>query len=326
MAPSMWFKKLQADRSLILCLFFFSWIPNYVFAAMPVDYSVRHQVGYQLERFDWNIAGNLDGSGPNILSELSWRDLDVLYAGIGGKLLLDNTLYIRGQLGRGGIASGKNQDSDFCNDDRAGEFSRSNNQSRGYLQSNLFGIGLLVDNLWGRNLSLIPQLGLSRYRQYFTIFDGQQTASDTCPFLGIYQESSLGEINDLDSSYDALWEGHWVGLELWWELNAKHAWLFNIEYHQIDYTAKARWNLRQDFEQPVSFRQSGNGSGNVFSWTWEYWMTPYQTIFFEAQYQVWYVTNGIDTVYFSNGKKVSTLLNEVNRFSRRISVGLEFLF
>ena len=322
----MWFKQLQTDRSLILCLLFFSWIPNCVFATMPVDYSIRQQVGYQFDQFDWNIAGDPDGSGPNVLSELNWRDLNVLQAGIGGKLLLDNTLYIRGQLSRGGITSGKNQDSDYCNDDRTGEFSRTDNQSRGYLKSDLLGVGFLVDNLWGRNVFLIPQIGLSRYRQYLTIFNGWQTVSDICPFLGVYQESSIGELNGLDSSYEALWDGQWMGLELWWELDTKHALLFNFEYHQMDYAAKARWNLRRDFAQPVSFRQSGNGTGNVFSLTWEYWMTPYQIVFVEAQHQVWSVRNGLDTVYFSNGKKFSTRLNEVNRYSRRISVGLEFLF
>ncbi len=319
-------QNLNIDHFFISCLLFFIWIPSGAFAAMGVDYSIRQQVGYQLDSFNWNVAGTLEGLGPNVLSELSWRDLDAMYAGVGGTLLLDNTLYVRGQLGRGSITSGKNRDSDYCGDNRAGEFSRSENQSRGYLQSHFFGVGILVDNLWGRNVFLIPQIGLSRYRQYLTIFDGWQAASDICPSLGIYQKSSIGELYGLDSSYEALWDGQWMGVELWWELGTKHALLFNVEYHQVDYAAKARWNLRPDFKQPVSFRQSGNGIGNVFSLTWEYWMTPYQTVFFEAQYQQWRVDNGIDMLYFRDGGKVSTRLNEVNRYSRRISVGLEFLF
>ncbi len=322
----MWFKNLQIDRYSIFYLLIFSWISNSAFAAMGVDYSIRYQAGYQLDQLDWNISGSIDGLGsPNILSELRWGNLDVFYAGVGGKLLLDNTLYIRGQLARGSITSGENQDSDYCNDNRTGEFSRSNNQSRGYLDNSMFGVGVLFDGLLSRNIFLIPQIGFSRYRQYFTIFDGQQTASETCPSLGVNQKPA-GMLDGLDSSYEALWEGQWIGVELWWELNAKHALLYNVEYHQVDYTAKAQWNLRQDFAQPVSFRHSGNGIGSLFSLTWEYWMTPYQIVFVEAQYQAWNVTNGLDTVYFSNGQKASTRLNEVNRYSNRISVGLEFLF
>ncbi len=323
----MWFKNLQTDRYLTLYLLIFGWIPGSAFATMAVDYSIRQQVGYQLDQFDWNIAGSLEGQKqPNILSELSWENLDVFYVGVDGKLLLDNTLYIRGRLGRGDVVSGENRDSDYCNDNRTGEFSRSNNRSGGYLESSMFGVGVLFDGLWNRNIYLIPQIGLSRYRQYLTIADGQQTVANTCPFLGIYKEPSIGELSGLDSSYEALWNGQWMGVELWWELNTKHALLFNVEYHQMDYAAKARWNLRRDFAQPVSFRQSGNGTGNVFSLTWEYWMTPYQIVFVEAQHQVWRVENGLDTVYFRNGQKASTRLNEVNRYSRRISVGLEFLF
>ncbi len=319
-------KDLQKSYHFTFYLLILCWIPEYTFATMPVDYSIRQQVGYQIDQFDWNIAGNLDGLGPNVLSELNWQDQNVLYAGVGGKLLLDNTLYIRGQLGRGAVTSAKNQDSDYCSDNRTEEFSRSNSQSRGDVDNASIGVGVLFDGLWGRNVYLIPQIGLSRYRQYLTIFDGQQTVSDICPFLGIYQESSTGELTGLDSSYEALWSGQWMGAELWWELNTKHALMFNVEHHQMDYTAKARWNLRQDFEQPVSFRHSGNGTGNIFSLTWEYWMTPYQIIFIEVQHQKWKVTNGMDTVYFFDGRRASTQLNEVNRYSRKISVGLEFLF
>jgi len=100
---------------------------------MGVDYSIRYQAGYQLDQLDWNISGSIDGLGsPNILSELRWENLDVFMpVWVGSYYLI--YVYIRGQLARGNITSGKNQDSDYCNDNRTGEFSRSNNQSRGYL-------------------------------------------------------------------------------------------------------------------------------------------------------------------------------------------------
>jgi len=32
---------------------------------------------YRHAQLDWNIAGTFAGSGPNILSELTWHDLDI---------------------------------------------------------------------------------------------------------------------------------------------------------------------------------------------------------------------------------------------------------
>ena len=54
--------------------------------------------GYRVDRLDWNIAGNLAGTNPNVLSELTWRDIEIYQFNIGLKALINEGFYVRGNL------------------------------------------------------------------------------------------------------------------------------------------------------------------------------------------------------------------------------------
>ena len=81
--------------------------------------------GYRLDDLDWSIAGNLNGTNPNIVSELTWSDLESYQLKLGGKGTIDRVFYLRGSAAFGWVLSGDVQDSDYNGDDRTQEFSRS---------------------------------------------------------------------------------------------------------------------------------------------------------------------------------------------------------
>ena len=93
--------------------------------------------GYRIDQLDWNIAGNNAGTNPNILSELTWKDLEIYQVQFKPSVTLGNShrggvrYHLRGMLGWGSIVDGSNQDSDYAGDNRTLEFSRSNNSAGG---------------------------------------------------------------------------------------------------------------------------------------------------------------------------------------------------
>lgn len=116
--------------------------------------------GFRQDDFDWNIAGDIQGGSPNILSELTWPDLSMTQIKAKGRILLKDHLVLDGYAAYADIYSGKNQDSDFLGDNRTSEFSRSNNASDdGEAEDLSAGVGyrfflknvpslLEVDTLW----------------------------------------------------------------------------------------------------------------------------------------------------------------------------------
>ncbi len=62
--------------------------------------------GFRVDDLNWNIAGNISGSNPNVLSELTWSDLETLQAAVRGRALVNEWLYLRGSLGYGWTLSG----------------------------------------------------------------------------------------------------------------------------------------------------------------------------------------------------------------------------
>ncbi len=107
--------------------------PISVLAADRLDrLDLELNVGSRVDQFDWTIAGF--NNSPNILSELTWEDLEITEIITRGRIILfsNRVSYggtIRGSINYGEIQSGTNQDSDFGLDDRTNEWSRSNNKA-----------------------------------------------------------------------------------------------------------------------------------------------------------------------------------------------------
>ena len=267
--------------------------------------------GLRTDNLDWNIA-DFDGS-PNILSELTWDKLRIYQVKAAAKLAMNGPFYMRGHLNYGWIWDGSNQDSDYNGDNRTGEFSRSNNVSdNGEVWDASAAIGYTLD--FGV-VEVSPLLGYSYHAQYLKITDGYQTIPATGPFAG------------LNSTYDALWYGPWLGIDLRYKTPNRRLTLYGtFELHLVLYRAEANWNLRSDLQHPISFEHTGDGEGVLVSLGADYKLKGRWSLLANLDADAWRVKSGIDRAFASDGSVMSTSLNKVHWDSIAFMTGLKYSY
>lgn len=282
------------------------------------------------DQFDWNIAGNTSGTTPNILSELTWEDLEIDEVSIKGKLVMTNNKVSFGGVLKassryGEIQSGENQDSDYGLDNRNNEWSRSNNRSDwGEIWDTDFGFGLLFMSK-GKMFTMTPLVGYSYSLQSLKIHDGEQTISGTNPFGG-GNPPPVGPITGLDSSYDAEWQTGWVGLELEFKPSPHFEIYGSVEYHEGQYEAEADWNLRTDVNHPISFTHESDEASGVVSNIGV--RIGWRNILLNAElrFREFKAEEGTAVTYLATGTTGETLLNEVNWESTSVGGGITIRF
>jgi len=318
------------EKNALSCLLILSFICGVSFAApesVEAEFDYETGIwetefdlssGYRQDDFDWNIAGDIDGQNPNILSELKWRDLRIVQINANSKFIYDKKFRLECLLGYGRIYNGDNQDSDYSGDDRTLEFSRSNNKTEGNNISNWsigvgyqFNLDKVAENLAFENIIFTLLEGYSQYNQYLTITDGYQTIPDTGAFDGLH------------STYDTVWKGPWLGAELE-GTKGKIIGFARFEYHWADYDADADWNLRGDFAHPVSFSHKANGKGNILTLGAGYNLNNNCALYLKTNIQRWETEDGLDRTFFSDNTSTTTRLNGVNWKSTAILIGIKF--
>ncbi len=275
-------------------------------------------VSYRVDDLDWNIAADITGTAtPNILSELTWEDLEIFQLKAKNRTTIGKFVALKGQIAYGWIFEGENQDSDYLGNDRTLEFSRSNNSTDDGDVLDLSG-GLGVQfNFKSDFFSVVPMVGYSYHEQNLKITDGVQTIPATGPFA------------NLDSSYDTEWYGPWIGVDLIFRSSKKEknnkpevTLITGLEYHWAEYEAVADWNLRTDFMHPKSFEHEvDDANGFVFNASLGISVNRYLGFNLGFDYQNWWTDDGIDRIFFSNGTISETRLNEVNWQSYAWSIG-----
>lgn len=288
-------------------------VDSFAETGVSIDTAIRE------DRLQWNIAGNINGQNPNILSELTWENIKALTVGPAIRGVNPGNLYYDAYLHYGLIFAGDNQDSDYDSDNRQDEFSRSNNNSD---SGSTLDISYAVGYQFGAagdqpGFSVTPIIGFSLHQQNLEMTDGNQTVNTRSSFLGAFA--------GLDSSYDAEWKGPWLGLNLKQNFD-KAQFLLSYEYHIVDYYAEANWNLRTDFQHPVSFTHSADGVGHVFKFSFHYQPWRRFGFGFELKRSQWETDAGIDYTFFSNGTVSSTRLNVVEWESTSIMFKPTFVF
>lgn len=277
---------------------------------------------YRQAQLDWNIAGNLAGTAPNIRSELDWHDLEIAQITADVKITVNDRLVFMGRGAYGTILSGKVRDSDYNGDNRTLEYSRSDSRGGGDIADGSIGFGYhyrLFDAMTRRYLDITPLLGYSRHLQYLTISDGQQIIP------------ASGPIVNLDSNYHAVWAGPWLGINLRLEASQDTALIVAAEYHWANFTAKANWNLRSNLAHPLSFKQTSQGAGFIVSLALSHTLTKSWDVLARFELQNWRTDPGIDTQYAVDPitkavQPTATRMNEVNWQSLSAGVAAIYYF
>ena len=279
-------------------------------APPPVDpYLYRSSIswgpGYRVDNLNWTIS-DTDGS-PNSLSELDWRDVTSSVFATELRYSDSTHFYFRGNFEIGWIFDGSVRDSDYYGDDRTEEFSRSKSDTEdGSLYDFSAAAGYRFDIPAGRSpvrLHLIPLLGYTYNSQEFDITHGRQVLSD----YGFAMEE--GEFAGLHSSYDTLWKGPWLGIDLELRLGERHKVTGSYGYYWFDYEGQADWNLRDDFAHPVSFRHDADGEGTQVALGYRFsFNKQWHLSVFYSHVDI-STDSGHDTTYFADGTEVDVPFN-----------------
>ena len=288
------------------------------YVADDFAFEIYVDAGYRQDQLDWTIA-DVDGN-PNILSELTWKDLDIAVIEIGTSLRLPSNWVMGGRFAYGTILDGKNQDSDYLGNNRTLEFSRSNNNADegGTIDASLhvgYQFDIFPSNYRKPFLSITPKIGYSYHAQNLKIVDGKQTIP------------AFGNFAGLDSSYDASWYGPWAGIDSELSFADRVSLFGSFEYHYAFYEATANWNLRSDFAHPVSFEHEAEGTGYLASVGSHIKLTNDLILNISVDYQDWKADKkGINRTFFSDDTIGETKFNGVNWESMGANVGLQLTF
>jgi hypothetical protein len=278
--------------------------------------------GIKHEDFYWSISG---GPSPNILSELQWNNMDLQYT----QLKLDakqQRFLARIEFDYGQVTSGWNQDSDYYQDNRTEEYSRSYSDVNGETLGFNLALGYEIQPSKSRIRSLTPMIGFSKYEQKLGMRAGEQVIRDvgTINNPNIILLDPPIPITGLDSSYDTDWNTLWAGGEINFLVEPKFEITFGYQYHfNIDYSATANWNLQPAFQHPVSFtHEAGEGHGHRFNFSAHYQFRPALQFNFYYTYFKLKATDGLDVTYYPDNTTATTGLNIAETESHSVTLGL----
>lgn len=256
---------------------------------------------YSHQRFSWSVAGNIQGQNPNIYSELIWKKVQRTGMLVDLNLNLKKRFFVQTEFCAGVTVAGKATDTDYQNDNRTNPvFHADLNSNEGsmYGASALLGYKIFETSTW----SLIPYIGYGLQREL------------------LYLSGDQG----LNSAYSPQWYGPLLQVEQ--SISIKNGRLKIVcAYHQLKYSAKADWNLIEEFQHPVSFKHNAYGyrieTGAEF-------ILPINASFnflFKGTYFYSSTGNGIDELYYQSGDIVKTRLNDATLDGILAGLGIRWL-
>lgn len=257
-----------------------------VLKAQP-NFTIEAGPEYRNEDFRWSIAGNKQGTNPNILSELIFKPINAAGFYVKGQYNVVENFSVAVHYNKLWTYKGSVTDFDYDGDNR------TNPVTELYLQSNEGGMrtaGLdfnyRVYNSPG--FSVLAGAGLSLTKELFYLTD------DLDPMLR--------------STYEATWNGPGLHLK---GLYSKG--LFNagarLKYSYLFYNATANWNLVETFQHPVSFTHKATANGFDGSLTAGVQASRSIGINLHGLFSFWKTGYGIDKLYETSGVVYEARLN-----------------
>ncbi len=286
------------------------------------EVSVSASAGYRVDSLTWNSAGG----GVNVLSELAWTDLSSVETTFDFNFNWGG-LYLGGDIGYGAIVDGLSVDSTFGQSDRIGESARIYADTVGSVVdlSGYVGYASLIRTVGHSKTYIMPMLGYD-YRI--------QKLSDT----GGFDYLAGTAVSGLDRRYDAYWGGVWAGLSVWEKDNALGLTIrADFSVHAGTYYGVGDWNLRQEYQNPVSFEHWGDSTGARFALAANYELGEKTDFIFGFSHSVWEVSGGSERIFLSGldasgvslgsaSTAADTPLNKVEWNSTAVNIGIEYFF
>ncbi|OUS29430.1 hypothetical protein A9Q99_10065 [Gammaproteobacteria bacterium 45_16_T64] len=297
---------------------------DYYYDESYADISLSLGTGTREAELRWSIASDSSGRNtPNILSELTYENLTITELQ-GSVHLHFNQGFLKKFDINIDIKSGKNRDglvidSDYNGNNRTDEYSRSESNPDG--STTLDGkivIGYPLQ--WNERFFVTPFVGYNYSQQYLRMRNGVQIIDTRAASLPIGPFTS-----ELNSKYEAVWNSAIFAFDATYRGENHHLGLL-WEFLITDYYAEANWNLRSDFDHPKSFAHWATGTGNNLEFKYQYFASPRFSLWVTYRIEDWKTNKGDDVVYFSDGTKAGTQLNEVVWESTATSAGFSLHF
>ncbi|WP_343523039.1 hypothetical protein [Pedobacter sp.] len=271
-------------------------------------WELKPYVGIQQSKFNWSIAGNADGTNPDILSELIWKDLKGADFGLDIKYHITSRLSIKATNQYSTITKGEVEDTDYADDNRQNAFYFDLlNANKGYLYHG--GLQLSYQLLKFGQFSIHPIIGASYHQQKFFLLESANNPDS----------------KGLNSTYEARYKGFDFGAEFVFKMQK-----FSIGATVLGgfytYSAKANWNLIPDFAKPVSFTHKANSfslNGGI-----NLAVPLNKCLQVEADYMINNINtySGVDKAFFNSRPTEETQFNGANFRKNAILLGLKFSF
>jgi len=284
----------------IIFLLIIFYISNIAKAQERFEFSLA--TTYQQDNFRWSIAGNSNGTNPNVYSELAWKNLRgvALQASFNTKVW--KAIFVEALLNHSLTLAGSANDTDYSEDNRVKPiFNADLESNKGFTNDYIIYVGYKFKN---KTISISPYLGYGKSIQLMFLLNKG--------------------IKELNTSYKANWSGALAGFKVDAALKKRLYIKTDFAYHQINYTAKANWNLIDQFAHPLSFKHTANGFGLKANVEANYKVKKNTSVFISTQKSFWNTGAGIDELFYENGNKAYTKLNEVYRNSFSLGVGIKF--
>ncbi len=286
-----------------------------------IDSSIHIEHGFRVDNLDWNRAGTINGTSPNVLSELMWRNMEMYQLKIWGDTTINEGCYFKWSVDYSWMTHGifyspESQDSDYFLDNRNFEVSRFISKTDGstaYDASVATGYKFDSDSdrFW-----IAPLVGYSLNKQNLTMKNGVRQIPDL----------PNPNFPNLNSNYRSLWKGPWFGVDLAYKEYKKLTVAGGFEYHINTYRADANWNLRTDFMHPLSFENNANGNGILAYFRGNYAISSHWSLTAEREDRKFYTRPGVTAIYLANGFIFNSRLNRVNWNSTVVSIGTRYHF
>ncbi|SFO91598.1 hypothetical protein SAMN05428949_6962 [Chitinophaga sp. YR627] len=254
----------------------------------------------------WSVAGNSQGTAPNIMSELQWY----AQSGVGMKGSLTylplRRWFTTLSFSRAGYISGHATDNDYQEDDRqyptyAGKF----RADRGRVQELNTTVGFeLYASGW---LSWKIQAGYTEQRQ-----------------LNYLLPADAFTPQDLRSTYSSRWRGILINTALQWRLSANTSLRTALAYSQLWYRGEADWNLIPSFQHPLSFLHVAKGYALQPAVAMEKRLYGNSPLCVELAYAYRITGHGAEQLYLRNGGLAVTRLNSVKSNAWSLCIGVPF--
>jgi hypothetical protein len=222
----------------------------------PSAFNLEVGGGYRQDRFQWSLAGF--DNFPNVLSQLSWKDLRIAQFGATGSYVSCTNYAIRFDVQYGNIYHGKVYDADYAGNDKTDlAILSENNAGKGHVYDLSIAGGYRVTSTCSRFTATILA-GYSQYAQYLHIYDGHQLVPVDVRFDG------------LNSTYDTRWYGPWAGVDFEARVERCAFLTGGFEWHMLAYRGHGNWNLRDDIGR---FDHKAYGMGYIarLGAKWEIW-------------------------------------------------------